>query len=180
LRDEIISKLHQEVSVTDQKRSTEVFQLNNATEFENYQIYSNNRQEIDEVETKLPVKIIVVDDDPIVNMVLTHLLGNLKYEVLCFESPIVALEYLERNRVDIVVLDWHLPFMSGLDFIVEAEERHLANLNLINIIFCTSENIDLKNYEHFKNVKICDFWDKKSSLSTIVESIEKISLSLQR
>lgn len=64
--------------------------------------------------------IVLVDDE---EMVLTSLKSFLSletdYEVVSFENPRNALEYVENNEVDLVVSDYLMPDMDGISFLGE-------------------------------------------------------------
>lgn len=58
--------------------------------------------------------VLTVDDDPIIlNAVLAALKDD--YIVRPFPSGEAALSFLEKNQVDIILLDHHMPELTGLD-----------------------------------------------------------------
>ncbi len=62
-----------------------------------------------------PVKILVVDDDPLPRMVVTATLRTLHYAYAETGRGDDVLPAIERERPDLVILDVRLPGMSGLD-----------------------------------------------------------------
>jgi len=60
-------------------------------------------------------RILVVDDEEEIRTLLSRYFSRKNYAVRTAESAEEALGILEKERVDAVLLDIHLPGMSGLD-----------------------------------------------------------------
>lgn len=60
-------------------------------------------------------KILIVDDDPDIREVLTAMLTTVGLSPSPVGSAEEALERVGEERVDLVILDWSLPLMTGLD-----------------------------------------------------------------
>ncbi|GGO78932.1 response regulator [Nocardioides deserti] len=58
-------------------------------------------------------RVLVVEDNPVNQMVASGLLESMGYEVLTAEDGIVALEVLARQRVDAVLMDVQMPRLDG-------------------------------------------------------------------
>jgi two-component system chemotaxis response regulator CheY len=66
------------------------------------------------METKINKKrILAIDDYPSVLVALEYLLGALGYEVVCASSGKAGLEVLAAGGVDLVVVDFDMPEMTG-------------------------------------------------------------------
>ena len=61
--------------------------------------------------------ILVVDDDEDTLLFLQEALGILGREVTGAVSAFEALDFLSERQVDLIVLDLHMPGMSGLDLL---------------------------------------------------------------
>ncbi len=61
----------------------------------------------------MTVRILVVDDEPALRRTLERALRNLEYEVVSVGDPHLAYEVLDAADYDLVMLDIHLPQMSG-------------------------------------------------------------------
>ncbi len=59
------------------------------------------------------VKIIVVDDDPDLLLVVSTFLEKEGFEVVCFESGEECLEKLEKNKPDLILMDLMMPGLDG-------------------------------------------------------------------
>jgi sigma-B regulation protein RsbU (phosphoserine phosphatase) len=60
-------------------------------------------------------RILVVEDSETERFRLAALLSKLGYEVVQAENGKLALEWLEHNQVAIVLSDWSMPLMTGLE-----------------------------------------------------------------
>lgn len=66
---------------------------------------------------KIPVNILVVEDEPPIRRLLRASLSVQNYRVLEAENGQSALEILARERPEIVIIDLGLPDMDGIDLI---------------------------------------------------------------
>lgn len=60
-------------------------------------------------------KILTVEDEPIIREMIELVLSGAGYVVAPAASGRDALDMLSRNRFDLVLLDVHMPRMSGLE-----------------------------------------------------------------
>ena len=58
-------------------------------------------------------KILMIDDDVKLTELVEEFLSSQKYEFISKHTPEEGLEYLEKNGVDIIILDIMLPDMDG-------------------------------------------------------------------
>ncbi len=69
--------------------------------------------------------IVMVDDEEMILDSLTSFLNlETDYIVEGFVSPEKALEFATKNEVDLVVSDFMMPGMNGLDFLSRMAENH--------------------------------------------------------
>ena len=65
------------------------------------------------------IRILVVEDDPFINMILKRILSE-NYEVEFSGSVIKALAVLQDGRMpDLLISDFNMPNMSGLELLVQ-------------------------------------------------------------
>jgi two-component system, response regulator PdtaR len=70
-------------------------------------------------------RIIFVDDDTIQHMINRKNLLRIKpdVELFFFENPFKALEWLESNEADLLILDVNMPEMTGWNFLDLLKEK---------------------------------------------------------
>ncbi len=83
------------------------------------------------------MKILIIEDDPELSMILTSYLEKYDMEVISAEDPYLGLSMLTQNDVDLVILDLTLPGMDGLEVI----EKIRAESNVPIIISSARDDI---------------------------------------
>ena len=81
---------------------------------------------------------LVVDDSKVIRKVARHILETLDFTVEEAGDGREALDRVLVSIPDVVLLDWNMPVMSGIEFL-----RALGDLNVSprpKIVFCTTEN----------------------------------------
>lgn len=63
--------------------------------------------------------VLIIDDQSITRMILQELIGSIERDVnpTCFADPTEALEWARQNDVDLVITDYKMPQMDGIEFI---------------------------------------------------------------
>jgi DNA-binding LytR/AlgR family response regulator len=67
----------------------------------------------------MKLRCIIIDDEPFARNGLQEYIADITYlqQVGSFESALTAGEYLIKNPVDLMLLDIHMPRLSGIDFL---------------------------------------------------------------
>jgi two-component system chemotaxis response regulator CheY len=92
---------------------------------------------------------LVTDDSATVRRVARKLLIGLGFEVDEAEDGRVALEKCRKRMPDVVLLDWNMPVMDGLEFLKIL--RHTQGGRAPAVIFCTTET----DVEHIQKAMAC-------------------------
>ena len=67
--------------------------------------------------------ILIIDDDAEMTGLLSEFLTDHKYGVQIYHNPLEALEFLQKNSVDLVLLDIMMPEMDGLNVLRKIREH---------------------------------------------------------
>ena len=116
-------------------------------------------------------RLVLVDDDDMLRGVLAGNLTEAGYMVRQFGDPVEALASLEKagNGADLLILDWRMPGMTGLDLL----KRLRAGGIDIAALFFTSYN-DTLFEEAALTWGAVDFIDKTRSFAILRKRIEMI------
>lgn len=71
-----------------------------------------------------PIHILVIDDEESIRWVIQQTLEPAGHHLYFAASAEEAAEMVERNPIDVAVVDIHLPGADGLTFLREQQERH--------------------------------------------------------
>ena len=80
---------------------------------------------------------LITDDSPMVRKIARKALASLGLEIDDAENGQIALEKCQNRMPDIVLLDWNMPVMDGLEFLRAL--RRTDGGKGPTVIFCTTE-----------------------------------------
>lgn len=81
---------------------------------------------------------LVVDDSRVIRKVSRHILETLGFCVSEAENGQLALDHCMDAMPDVILLDWNMPVMTGIEFIVQLRKKPGGELP--KVVFCTTEN----------------------------------------
>lgn len=113
------------------------------------------------------INSIIIDDDELARVIIEKYCTKLDYlSVLkTFDNALDAIDFINKNKVDLVFLDIHMPELSGFDFIDSLN-------NPPNIILTTSDtNFALDAFEY---KCIIDYLVKPVKLPRFIKAVTKI------
>lgn len=85
----------------------------------------------------MTTKIMVIDDEPAIGNLLIYQLREYDYQVVYISDALVAIQCLERERPDLILLDVMMPTISGWDLC-----REIRKGSAIPIIMITAKHAD--------------------------------------
>jgi len=130
------------------------------------------------------LKILAVEDDLLARKVLVQALHRLGYEVAEATDGIEALRVLEREPCRVVVSDWLMPEMDGLEFCRQLRGRVGAEYTYF--ILLTSRTADHANQREAIEAGVDDFLSKPLDLQElwmrlrVAERILKFTTQVQQ
>ena len=116
-------------------------------------------------------KVLVVDDEIHIIHVVAIKLRNNGYDVITAENGLEGYETACREKPDLVVTDYQMPVMSGLEMV----EKLRANKDTaeIPVIMLTARSFAIEN-EQKQQLQIAEFLSKPFSPKELLTSIEDI------
>ncbi len=113
----------------------------------------------------MKTRCLIVDDEPIAQQILCNYLKNLSsFEVIaCCKNALEAFEKLQKQPIDLLFLDIHMPQMSGLDFL-----RTLQNPPQV-ILTTAYRDYAVEGFE----LEVLDYLLKPISLTRFIQAIDK-------
>ncbi|PWC57605.1 response regulator [Azospirillum sp. TSH7] len=115
-------------------------------------------------------RIALVDDDDLFRESLSLNLGDEGYEVITFDRGEPALDFFaEGGSVDIVLLDWRMPKLDGIDVLRQMRARGIAT----PVIFLTVLSDQIYEEAALAGGAL-DFVEKSRSLSILLKRMRLI------
>ncbi|RME40215.1 MAG: hybrid sensor histidine kinase/response regulator [Deltaproteobacteria bacterium] len=118
--------------------------------------------------------IVIIDDEKIILELTSMVLGSRGYEVMTAEDAVVGLDLIKKHRPEVVLLDYMMPRMNGL----EALKRIRAEYPETYVIMFTGKGSEEIAVELMK-AGASDYILKPFSNQNLVERIENV-LRLRR
>jgi two-component system chemotaxis response regulator CheY len=115
---------------------------------------------------------IVVDDFSTMRRIVRKILKDLQFqEIIEAENGVEALRLLESNKVDLIVSDWNMPTMTGLELLkrVRADERFKG----LPFLMVTAE-AQKENIIEAIQAKVSNYVVKPFSPAVFTEKLVKI------
>ena len=81
---------------------------------------------------------LVVDDSKVVRKLERRIMEELGFTVSEAEDGQKAVEACKAQMPELILLDWHMPVMNGLEFLVAL--RKMPGGDSPKVIFCTTES----------------------------------------
>ena len=81
---------------------------------------------------------LIVDDSKVIRKVARHILETLQFTVEEAGDGAEALDRCHQAVPDVILLDWNMPVMSGMEFLKALGRTSIAPRP--KVVFCTTEN----------------------------------------
>lgn len=83
---------------------------------------------------------LIVDDSKVIRKVARHILEGMAFSVDEACDGEEALTHCRSNRPDVILLDWNMPVMSGMEFLSAFNDLDYGDDERPRVVFCTTEN----------------------------------------
>ncbi len=118
------------------------------------------------------MKVLVVDDFATMRRIVKNILKQLGYNnIVEADDGTTALEILEKEKVDLIISDWNMPKMTGLDLLKNV--RGNAEMADTPFIMVTAE-AQQDNIILAVKAKVSQYIVKPFTAETLGEKIDKI------
>ena len=122
-------------------------------------------------------KILIVDDESIVTNTLKNVLALEGFEdVEFFNNPLEAIEFLKENNVALIISDFLMPQMNGIEFLRETK-KYVPNASKILLTGYSDKENAIKAINEVGLYKYIEKpWDNDILLLSIKNGIERSQL----
>ena len=81
---------------------------------------------------------LIIDDSRVIRKVSRHILESLEFSVDEAENGKEGLDKCQVTMPDVILLDWNMPVMTGIEFITQLRKHEGGDKP--KVVFCTTEN----------------------------------------
>jgi len=114
------------------------------------------------------LKCLIIDDEPLAQNVIENYLESFSFIRLIAkcDNALIALEWIKKQKIDLIFLDVSMPFISGIDFM-----RTLRNPPTI-ILTTAHKEFAVESYE----LNVLDYLLKSISFERFLKAINKLKI----
>ncbi len=122
---------------------------------------------------RTPVIAIVDDEDMVLTSLRSFLLLETDYEVETWRSPREALKLLAGKNLDLIISDYLMPEMNGIEFLLEVKKIHPFATRILLTGYADKENAikainEVGLYQYVEKP-----WDNNDLKLTIQNGLER-------
>ncbi|MEW5722125.1 MAG: chemotaxis response regulator CheY [Thermodesulfobacteriota bacterium] len=118
------------------------------------------------------MKILVVDDFSTMRRIVKNILRQLGFNnIVEADDGTTAAALLEREKVDLIISDWNMPHMTGIELLRHV--RSTEEIKDIPFLMVTAE-AQQENIIEAVKAKVSNYIVKPFTADTLHEKIEKI------
>lgn len=124
-----------------------------------------------------PQVVMIIDDEPMVTQSIKNFLSlETDYEIIALTSPVAALEALKSRQVDVIISDYLMPDLNGIDFFLKAKEIQPQATRVLLTGYADKENAikainDVGLYQYIEKP-----WENEDLRLVLRNAIEKRQL----
>ena len=122
-----------------------------------------------EDQTNKQRKILVIEDDPSILTSVTHLLRQNKIQVLAATMWTEAIDVLERDKPDLILLDLVMPNVDGVNLL-----KFMRDNGMMTPVMVVSASIDKAVRDEISSLGISAFIAKPFRVNVLIREIWRI------
>ncbi len=119
----------------------------------------------------MPLRILIVDDEAHILQVLSLKLRNAGYEVLTAADGEEGLEFALREKPDLVITDFQMPYMTGLEMCKAMNQQERTKE--IPVVMLTARGYALEN-DDLAASNIKEVLSKPFSPRSVLQLVERL------
>jgi two-component system chemotaxis response regulator CheY len=86
----------------------------------------------------MPKSCLIVEDSRVIRRVTKTIMDGFGFTCSEAENGQEAVAFCEKEMPDLILLDWNMPVMSGIEFLKKL--RTMPKGDMPKVVFCTTEN----------------------------------------
>ncbi|MBN2611962.1 MAG: response regulator transcription factor [Bacteroidales bacterium] len=116
------------------------------------------------------MKVLVTEDDDITRKILHKSIQNAGFDVVTVKDAQEAIKILEKNGIDVVIIDIYMPGIDGIELIRIIRNELKNNLPIAVLSREKSEHMVVKAFEAGAD----DFVTKPFEATNLIDRINKL------
>jgi len=116
------------------------------------------------------ITVLVIDDDTMIRSLLQNALAGKGFKVFTAASGYNGLDIAKSEEIDIILLDWMMPEMDGMETLEEL--KHNSDTMHIPVLMLTSKD-DSKDIDFAINKGAIDYIVKPFNAYEVPEIVQK-------
>ena len=124
----------------------------------------------------MPYSVLIVEDDPMVAMINEqYVRKNRRFKVCAScRNGQEALDFLEEQRVDLIIMDVYMPILDGVETLKQLRQRRCG----AEVVMVTAAN-DAATLENTMHLGVLDYLIKPFAYERFQVALEKFEAKLE-
>jgi DNA-binding response OmpR family regulator len=115
--------------------------------------------------------ILIIDDSAVIRRMIKRILAPANYQLLEAKNGIDALEIIQKNKIDLALLDMEMGEMNGMEVLKSIKQTE-ANFHLP--VFIISSNLDIEIMRNAYKEGALDYFKKPFSPEELKLKVEQV------
>jgi DNA-binding response OmpR family regulator len=119
-----------------------------------------------------PLRILAVDNEPMVGFSLRYVFGDPRYELTCADSGAAALANLDANTdpYDVIIVDQKMPYLSGVELVSAIRKRGLNGK-----IMVLSAHLSSEVRADYARMDVHETFDKPFDVAELRSAVDRLA-----